>query len=212
MVILSPRLAAVASLVRRGSCVADIGCDHGFLPVWLVQSGAVSRAVAADINKGPLDSCKRLIEESGLADNISCVISDGLSAVEITPDTDVCICGVGGELAASMLDKCKMSKTAGVHYIFNPMTRPEALRRYLCENGFEIEKDFIVCEGERRYNIFDAYYTGKAQIKDESFYYLGNITDFSEKEYFLGLIRSLKKKERGGGDFSDVIKDIEARL
>ena len=92
------------------------------------------------------------------------------------------------------------------------MTHPEALRRYLCENGFEIEKDFIVCEGERRYNIFDAYYTGKAQIKDESFYYLGNITDFSEKEYFLGLIRSLKKKERGGGDFSDVIKDIEARL
>ena len=92
------------------------------------------------------------------------------------------------------------------------MTHPEALRRYLCENGFEIKKDFIVREGKRCYNIFDAYYTGRAQIKDESFYYLGNITDFSDKEYFRGLIRSLKKKERGGSDFSNVIEDIEARL
>lgn len=212
MVSLSPRLFAVAKLVRRGSVLADVGCDHGFLPVYLLQNGIIKSAVASDINQGPLSSCKQLIAKEGLQNKVSLVLSDGLCGIDCNSYTDVTFCGMGGELISFILNVSKEHFSADKHYIFNPMTHPEILRKYLCDNGFEIGEDFIVREQNHYYNVFDAYYTGKIKYYDESYYFLGNITDFTYKEYFTHLLNHLENKMKGGADYSSVITAIKEKL
>ena len=212
MVSLSPRLFAVAELVRQGAVLADIGCDHGFLPVYLLQNGIIKSAVASDINQGPLSSCEQLVVKEGLQNSVSLVLSDGLRGIDCNSYTDVTFCGMGGELISFILNASKEHFSVDKHYIFNPMTHPEILRKYLCDNGFEISRDFIVREQNHYYNVFDAYYTGKIKNFDESYYFLGNITDFTHKDYFTHLLNHLENKMKGGADYSSVITAIKEKL
>lgn len=212
MLKLTERLSAVALLVRENTSLADIGCDHGFLPVYLVINGKINRAVAADVNEGPLNSCRRLIERYGLEDKIRCVLSDGLRAVGENEAQDIAVCGMGGELIAKILEDCPWVKNGSKHFVFNPMTHPEILRKYLYENGFEIGKDMIVKEGGHYYSVFEAVYTGKAQKLPEYCYYLGNISDFGDGEYLNHLITHLENKEKGGAQLSKVISAIKEKL
>lgn len=212
MIKLTQRLLAVARLVRGNSTLADIGCDHGFLPVYLVLNGKIKRAVASDINEGPLASCRSLVNEYALDEKIKCVLSDGLKNIPENEADDIAICGMGGELIADILSKCEWAKNEDKHYIFNPMTHPEILRRYLCENGFEIGGDIIVKEGRHYYSVFEATYTGTVKEYPESYYYLGNITDFTHKEYFHHLLNYLENKTKSGFDFSKVIADIKEKI
>lgn len=212
MVKLSPRLLAVSNLVRHGSVLADIGCDHGYLPVYLLQKEIIEGAVASDINEGPLSSCKQLVCKEGMESRVKLILSDGLKNIDKLSYTDVCFCGMGGELISYILDASKEHFSFDKHYIFNPMTHPEILRKYLCENGFKIKEDFIVKERNHYYSIFDAYYTGEIKTYDESYYFLGNITDFSYKEYFIHLLNHLENKMKGGADYSSVISAVRDKL
>lgn len=212
MVKLTPRLMAVANLVRKNSVLVDIGCDHGYLPVYLLQNKIIVSAVASDINSGPLKSCISLVESTGLGDKVKCVISNGLENVNKDEYTDVSFCGMGGELIAALLENVKCDFAKDKHYIFNPMTHPEILRKYLCENGFKIGADIIVKEGKRYYNVFDAYYTGEKQAYDDVYYFLGNINDFTYKEYFTHILNYLENKEKGGSNYSAVIAAVKEKL
>lgn len=212
MVNLSPRLSAVAKLVRQGAVLADVGCDHGCLPVYLLQNGVIKSAVASDVNSGPLASCEQLVVKEGLQNSISLVLSDGLKNIDANSYTDVTICGMGGELISNILRDSNNHFSPDKHYIFNPMTHPEILRKFLCENGFEINSDFIVQEQNHYYNVFDAYYTGNVKSYDEQYYFLGEITDFSYKEYFAHLLNHLENKMRGGADYSSVITAVKEKL
>ena len=212
MIKLSERLLAVARLVRDASSLADIGCDHGYLPVYLVLNGKIKNAVAADINEGPLASCQTLVDEYGLNGKIKCVLSNGLQNVQADEANDIAICGMGGELIADIISNCEWAKNKDKHFIFNPMTHPEILRKYLCENGFEIGADIIVKEGRRYYNVFEAVYTGNAYQRPESYYYLGNISDFTHKEYYNHLLNYLENKAKSGFDFSKIIADIKEKI
>ena len=212
MIKLTQRLLAVARLVRENTSLADIGCDHGFLPVYLVLNGRINSAVASDINEGPLASCRSLVKEYGLDEKIKCVLSDGLKNIRENEADDIAICGMGGELIASILSECEWVKNKDKHYIFNAMTHPEILRKYLCQNGFEIGEDIIVKEGKRYYSVFEAVYTGTVKEYAESYYYLGNITDFTHKEYFSHLLNYLENKTKSGFDFSKVIADIKEKI
>ncbi len=78
MIKLTNRLSAVAQLVREDASLADVGCDHGYLPAYLIMNGKIKSAVACDINKGPLDSCIQLVADYSFEDKIKCVLSDGL--------------------------------------------------------------------------------------------------------------------------------------
>ena len=208
MVKLTKRLQACADLVRNGSRLADIGCDHGYVPVYLCENGLIKSAVASDINEAPLSSCRRLVEESMLEDRISCVLSDGLEKLELDNIDDILIAGVGGILIYEILRNCRSDK----HLILNPMTHPEEARRVLYENGYEIENDIVVADSNQHYSVFDAYYTGEAKAYTAVDLWLGKINDFSDTEYFTRLIKYLKNKEKGGADYSEVIAAIEEKI
>ena len=209
---ISKRLKAVAGFVTRGSTLVDVGCDHGLLPVYLVENGIVTHATACDIKEGPLNASRELVKARGLEGKIRCVISDGFKEISPTSYDTATVCGMGGELIASILENSKEHFLSDKHFIFNPMTHSEILRKYLCENGFKIEKDIIICDTGHYYNIFDAHYIGTVTPHREAYYYIGEIRDFSEAGYFEHLLSYLKNKEKSGGDFSKVIAEIEAKL
>lgn len=185
---LSERLSAVASLVKKDSAIADVGTDHGYIPVYLYKAGIIKSAVAADVNEKPLASCKALVVQEGLSDVIKTRLSNGLD--NILPDEydTVIIAGMGGELIADILSRAEIENK---HIILNPMTHPEIARKFLYDNGFDIINDLIIKDGRHYYSVFDANYTGEILPKTRSDYYLGNIKDFSNRGYFEHLLNYL---------------------
>lgn len=209
MIKLTKRLQAIADMVNRGSVPVDVGTDHGYIPVYLVQNKICKTAVACDINEGPLNSCRMLVSQCGFDDKIKCVLSNGLQSVNDEYDT-VIIAGMGGELIADILSRAESIFSKNI--ILNPMTHPEIARKWLFDNGFEITKDIIVADGRHHYSIFSAEYVGNVGEKTQSDYYLGSITDFSDKEYFEHLLVYLKNKQKSGLDLSEPIKAIEEKI
>lgn len=210
MIKLSNRLYACSSIIREGKRLCDVGCDHGYIPAYLVSNGIIPSAVACDINEGPLNSCKSLVTDMGLEDKIKCVLSNGLENIDENDVDDILIAGMGGELIVNIISACDWVKSK--HIVVNPMTHPEIVRRYFYSNGYEIRNDIIVSDLRHHYSVFDAYYTGVVSEKTKADYFLGNITDFSDKEYFKHLLNYLNNKQKGGEDFSEVIKAIEEKI
>lgn len=172
---LTPRLSAAASLVRGGGIVADIGTDHGYLPVYLLQSGKVAGAVAADIGKMPLKNAENAILNYNLQDKITLRLSDGLREFSPNEVDEIVFAGMGGTLIAEKMAETPWVKDENLHFIFQPQSRAEDLRRFLFENGFIINEEIATHEGRRIYIAFDASYTGKNTGFDYADLFIGKL-------------------------------------
>lgn len=150
---LSPRLQTVAGLVPGGARLADVGTDHGRLPVWLVQHGAVERAVCSDLRPGPLSRAKALAERWQVSDKMEFRLCDGLSEIAPWEADVITIAGMGGETIADILHAARWSNEPGHTYILQAMSGMDGLRRYLSGNGFTIEQEVLVEEGETLYVV-----------------------------------------------------------
>ncbi len=152
------RLQMVASLVPLGARLADVGSDHAYLPVYLMRLGRIKEALATDVNEGPIRRAEKNIAEAGYAKQIRTRKCDGLDGVEdFAPDT-VTICGMGGELVASILDKSAYAKKNAPLLILQPMTQVAFLRRYLAKNGYEIINEQLSPDEHRIYQIIVCRY------------------------------------------------------
>lgn len=152
---ITPRLKMVADLVFPCDLVADIGTDHGYLPIYLVKSGICERAVAADVNEGPLSAAKKNIAQTRVRDKIETRLSDGLKNIDKADC--VTIAGMGGELIASILEHRKECMTK---FVLQPQRSYDYLRYFLAKNGFEIKKEALAKEGDKMYCAFYAECTG----------------------------------------------------
>ena len=192
---LTPRLSAAASLVRGGGIIADIGTDHGYLPVYLIQSGRVRGAIAADIGKMPLQNAAKTIENYDLDNVISLRLSDGLREFSEGDADEYVFAGMGGTLIAEKLAETPWIKNSNLHFVFQPQSRAEDLRKFLFENGFSINNELAVHEGRRVYITFDATYTGEIKPFTDADCFIGKLphTEDSHKHLSLQLTR-LKEK------------------
>lgn len=172
MVKLSGRLAAVADIVPAGCAFVDVGTDHSYLPIALIQSGKIHRAVATDIGDGPLENAMNSINENNVS-GISLRKCDGLSGV-LEPEADcIAITGMGGELISDIIDKADWLRSFDKLLILQPMSSAEELREYLCLHGFSIICEEIVKDSDRLYTVMSVRYSGEVIQPDTSFCYIG---------------------------------------
>ena len=157
---LDSRLGCIAEAIGSACIVADIGTDHGLLPIALLLRGQAERAVACDIRQGPLDSARRNAERYGVSDKVELVLTDGFHGVEVYSPDAVVISGMGGELIARIISEAPYLR-GDVRLFLQPMTRAESLRRYLAQNGFSIAAEHLARDGKRLYSVIEAGYAGK---------------------------------------------------
>ena len=148
---LSPRLQAVADWVPQGAKFADIGTDHGYLPVWLLQNGRISEAVAADLRQGPLDAARRTAQRYDIAEKISFRLCDGLVGIQAGEVDTVAIAGMGGETIAGILEAAPWTGEHETLLLLQPQTAFLELRSFLLKNGLDILEERIIREGHRLY-------------------------------------------------------------
>ena len=170
---LTPRLKKAYALLGEAECIVDIGTDHAYLPIKLVEDGRFHRAVAADIAPGPLEIARENVCAAGLSDRIETVISDGFESVAAPEDYSVAVCGMGGEMIASVMAASKEKFSGARRVVLQPMTKEEKLREFLWDNGYEIIVDGAAEEDARTYTVISAIYTGHRTGHTVSELYLG---------------------------------------
>lgn len=194
---LDSRLLSVASLVRKGSTVADVGTDHAYVVAYLMENGVIEKAIASDINKGPLENARQTLIDCGITDKVTLILSDGLQNIPENSANDIVIAGMGGILISEILEKAPWVKNEKVQIIAQPMTHAETLRKWLCENGFEIRREVASTDGKRLYVAISAEYTGNKDEKSKAYHYVGELINNSDElsmKYIDKTLNSLNKK------------------
>lgn len=159
-VVLSKRLKMLADMVTPGNRVADVGCDHGYLSIYLIQKGISPSALAMDVRKGPLSAAKDHIARYGLDGYIKTRLSDGLLAYrEGEADTIVCA-GMGGRLMEKILTDSLEKVKSAKELILQPQSELGAFRSFLMKNGFRIDGENGVYEDGKYYFAMRAAYVG----------------------------------------------------
>ncbi len=164
---LNPRLTSAAEFVRQGARFADIGTDHAYLPIFLLSEGRISYAVCSDINEGPLASAKANAREAGLYEKMDFCLTDGVAALEGFNLSDIAVCGMGGDLIASIVEAADFLKDESINLILQPMTKQETLRERLYLMGYEITAESYSIDAGKHYVCMQAKYTGnKRELSD----------------------------------------------
>lgn len=174
MIVLSKRLRMNASLVTEGHRLADVGTDHGYIPIVLVQEGRIPSALAMDVNPGPLERAKQHIEEYQLDALIHTRLSDGVK--ELRPDEadSVLIAGMGGALMIKILEEGREVLSSVKELILQPQSEVDKVRHYLEEAGYTIVREDMVREEGKYYPVMKAE-LGKMKYDREIFYLYGKL-------------------------------------
>ena len=189
---LSHRLETIASFVRRGSIIADIGTDHGYIPIYLVKEGISPRALAMDVRKGPLERAKRHVHEYGLEDRICLRQSDGLHKLEAGEAVTIVIAGMGGELMVRILEEGRHVFESTERLILSPQSEPGNVRRFLETNGFCILRETMVRDEGKYYTVIEAGH-GMMKYSRDCFYEYGRCLIEEKNGVFAGYLEKEKK-------------------
>lgn len=174
---ISERLKCVAGLVNKGARVVDIGTDHAYLPIYLVQNGISNKVYACDVRKEPLRRAKLHIDEYGLSDKITTQLCDGLKGINKGDVDTVTICGMGGKLMKNIL-KAGIDKLGdNTQLVLSAQSELMDFRKYLLETGIDIKSEHMLLEDGKYYFIFDCVYN----TQDE--YYL-NVTNIQQNNIY----------------------------
>jgi tRNA (adenine22-N1)-methyltransferase len=158
---ISDRLLACAGFVKRGSRVADIGCDHGYLSIHLLTNGIAASCIASDVNEGPLQSAQRNARKFGVANKIEFYLSDGVG--NIPRDFDCMVCaGMGADTMVHILEDAPWLKDSRYTLILQCQSKIPMLRCYLSENGWQISEEAVLRDGRFLYTIMNVRYCPEA--------------------------------------------------
>lgn len=230
---LSDRLEMVVSFVDRTNAAADIGTDHGHVPVELVRRGIAARACAMDVRKGPLSKAEESIRAAGLEDKIKARLSDGVQGLLPGEADAVIIAGMGGELIIHILEQGSHMWDTVSQWVLSPHSELHKVRRWLFENGFPIKREAMVHEDGKYYTVFDVgkrepgaasagRNDGSASNLDRNFRYgeylirTGNPVFMEylreEERNLLSLAERLKKQAAGSVRAAASLKEVEEKL
>ena len=220
---LSKRLKAVAELVTPGMRLADVGTDHGYIPIYLTEAGVIPSAIAMDINKGPLERAKEHIREHGLEGKIQTRLSDGLKNLQMNEADCMIAAGMGGGLVIRILSEERDTAGSLKELILQPQSEIDSVRKYLTEEGYRIVAEDMVYEDGKYYPVMKAV-AGEMHYDREIFYQYGKLLldaghsvlkDYLEKRKFTceaiyrKMIQDGSKEERTQNRILQIQGEIE---
>lgn len=193
---LSQRLSSVASMVTAGNCLADVGTDHGYVPIYLYERNIIPHAIAMDVNKGPLERATLHIAESGMKEAIETRLSDGLAALKPGEADSVVIAGMGGPLIIRILSAYPETTESLKELILQPQSEIPEVRIWLYENGYEIVEEHMVFEDGKYYPMFKAVKNPQAEKLSDLEYKFGKLSVLGEKDVLKAyLVREIANKQ-----------------
>lgn len=196
MLKLTERLQLVADFLDPCECFADIGTDHAYLPVWMLQNGKARYAIAADINPNPLKNARNTLAQYGFAEQIELRLSDGLQNIEPWEVGAIAVAGMGGNQIADMISDTPWLQNAEIQLVLQPMTHFEDVRRALRENGFSVLREETAAEGERVYLAISARYSGEIREYPEWYDYAGTLPQNPTETNLLFLKKVLARLQK----------------
>lgn len=155
---LSLRLRTICNMIDSCKTIADIGTDHGYIPIYLIKNKICEFAIACDINKGPLEKAKENIKLENLEDNISLRLGSGFNVITPGEANVAIIAGMGGHLIKDLIESGMEVFKSLDYLILQPVQNPDVLRKYIYDNGFEIIKEELCIDEKIFYEIIKIRY------------------------------------------------------
>lgn len=194
---LSMRLERVAANVPVGARLADIGSDHGYLPVALMRRGMITAAVAGEVATTPFHAAQRTVRDNGLEQHISVRLADGLAAIEAGDGiTAISVCGMGGETIRDILDTGKLHLSGQERLILQPNGGEQPLRQWLMDNGYRILCEELLRENRFYYEVIVAERAGPVAYTDEQLYFGPLQMQARSPEFLAKWQRMLRQKHK----------------
>ena len=175
MISLSKRLSAIAQMVTDGNRLVDVGCDHGYLPIRLIQEGRIPSAIAMDVRQGPLERAREHIVECKLTGYIEVRLSDGLEKLSYGEGDTLVIAGMGGPLMERILRAAKDVLPGFQELILQPQSDIPHFRMAVRTMGWEIVEERLIQEDGKYYPMMKAVHQPEAAS-----------ADWTEEEYLFG--------------------------
>ena len=163
---MNKRLELIASILPHGRGFADVGTDHGYLPVYMAQHGYSGKIIASDINEGPLSTAVVSARQAGVEDRICFRLCDGLDGCGSEELDTVVIAGMGGDTICGILDRADWVMSRDILLILQPMTKAEVLRYWLTNNDFAICGEWLIEENGEIYQILSARFGARTPLSD----------------------------------------------
>lgn len=171
---LGERLNAIALRAAGGGPMADIGTDHAYLPIYLIEQDYIPRAIAVEVREGPFQTAKDMIQRAGLTDRIDLRFGNGLEPLRPAEVNTIAIAGMGGATIIEILEGRPDVTAAAQRLILQPMTAAGALRRWLGKHGWRLADEELVHEEGRLYEVIVAE-QGEAESFDDILYEIGPV-------------------------------------
>ena len=191
--------------VAPGERVADIGCDHGYLGIYLLKNGIASSVIASDINEAPLQSAVRNSEKYGVRDKMSFYLSDGVRNIPRSFDTLICA-GMGGDTMISILSAAPWLQSKQYRLILQCQSKTPMLRQYLSENGWRITEESVVRDGRFLYTVMEVIWQPGYQLTAGECYFPPALLENPSAElpaYYRWVIKGLETVVRNRKEQAD---------
>jgi tRNA (adenine22-N1)-methyltransferase len=170
---ISKRLKHIVNLIPKCNCLADIGTDHGYIPIYTTLNGISKSAIASDINEGPLMTAEKNIWQNGLSDRIDVRLGGGLSVLKRGEADVIVIAGMGGNLIVDIIERHVEIARNAKFLVLQPVQYPEVLRVYLVNSGFNIIDEDLVKDEGKYYQIIKATNEKIEPYNKEVYYHIG---------------------------------------
>ncbi|MCR5633022.1 MAG: class I SAM-dependent methyltransferase [Eubacterium sp.] len=167
---LSKRMMCLANMVTPGKRIADIGCDHALVSIYLVSEGISPKVLAMDIGEGPLEAAKANIEKYGLSESIETRLSDGMSELKPGETDGAVIAGMGGLTIVGILERGLHNISPGYELVLSPQSEIPEVRAFLRTHGIKIIDEEMIIEDDKYYNIIKAVATDEEHIDTNELY------------------------------------------
>ena len=187
----------VAGLVRDGHPLADIGTDHAYLPVFLLQEGRIPSAAACDVREGPLQNAASTVDAEEVSDRVELLLCSGFEHPRLQDYTDFVMAGMGGTLMVDLMTAAPFLQTEGIHLVLQPQSHAADVRDFLYRNGFSLLRATATRDNGRGYIALETAWTGETKDPTLSDCFLGKLPESDAPERF--------------DHFRDVLRRLTAR-